>query len=282
MTLLGKFFSVLIFVMSMIFLFLAAIVFSTHVHWQKKATELDQQLTQQRKVNSDLKDRQQQLMDNLAIEQSARRAALASLQVKLTQAAQQLQDRERRLTELEKTHGEATVAVKTAQQLLANLTQEVNQLRIDVKGAQQSLDEKMLQLVATTDEVNQARRVHAELSERQLQLANQVAGYENVLRKLGVRFEARPDGTVVSDVNQLPPDVKGYVVAISDSKLVEVSIGSDDGMKIGDKLEVYRDNMYLGRVVVRKTDVDRSVAEILPDYQKGIIRKGDRVATNIQ
>ncbi len=282
MTLLGKIISVAIFVLSGIFLAFAAIVFATHTDWQKKATELEQQLTQQRKVNSDLRESRQRLMDNLAIEQAARRAALASLQVKLTQLSQQLEDRTNSLADAQQQAKDATVATKTAQQLLAGLTQEVNQLRGDVKKAQQSLDEKMIQLVATTDEVNQARRLHAELTERQLQLANQVAGYENILRKLGVRFESRGDGTVVSDVNQLPPDLKGYVIAISDSNLVEISIGSDDGMKVGDKLDVYRDSSYLGRVVVRKTDVDRSVAEIIPEFRKGIIRKGDRVATNLQ
>ncbi len=282
MTLLGKIISAFIFVLSIVYLFFAAIVFSTHVDWHKKATELEQQLTQQRKVNSDLRESHQQLMDNLAIEQSARRAALASLEVRLTMKSQELEEKTNELAQALKTQGEATAAVKTAQQLLAGLTQEVNQLRADVRAAQQALDQKMLQLVSTTDEVNQARRLHAELTERQMQLANQVAGYENVLRKLGVRFETRNDGTVVSDVNQLPPDLKGVVVAISDANLIEVSLGSDDGLKVGDKLDVYRDNAYLGRVVIRKTDVDRSVAEILPDFAKGTIRKGDRVATNLQ
>ena len=281
MTLLGKIFTVLIFIMSIAFMIIAANVYQTHTEWHTKANEFEAQLKTATQVNADNALRQQQLLDDLAIEQAARRASLASLQTKVTQVHQKLAQRERQLTELEKTQSEATVAVKTAQQLLANLTTEVGQLRVDVTDAQQMADSKFAQVVAITDEVNQARRTHSQLTERQLQLANSVAGYEEILRKIGIRFEARTDGTVVSDVNKLPPDVRGFVVDISNSNLIEVSIGADDGLKVGHKLEVYRDNAYLGRVVVRQTDVDRSVAEIIPDFRKGIIRKGDRVATNI-
>lgn len=281
MTLLGKALTVFIFVMSLAYLVIGAMVYATHENWHAKATQLENQLQDRTRENDDLKAERQRLIDSLAIEQVARRAALASLQAKLTQVAQQLQQRERQLTELEKSQSTATEAVATAQNLLTDLTGEVGQLRADVRKAQQEIDQKFGQWVTITDEVNQARRLQADLKQRQTQLLNHVAGYESILRKLGVRFEPRPDGTIVSDVNQLPPDVKGQVVAIGKSNLVEVSIGSDDGLRVGHFLDVYRNNAYLGRVVVRQTDYDRSVAEIIPDYRKGIIRKGDRVATKL-
>jgi len=53
------------------------------------------------------------------------------------------------------------------------------------------------------------------------------------------------------------------------------------GLREGHKLEVFRGNAYLGRVVIRRTEPDRAVAEIDPAYRKGSIRKGDRVATKL-
>ena len=60
-----------------------------------------------------------------------------------------------------------------------------------------------------------------------------------------------------------------------------ISIGADDGLKKGHTLEVYRNNSYLGRVVVRDTMPDRAVVQIVPEFSKGKIRVGDRVATKL-
>jgi hypothetical protein len=60
---------------------------------------------------------------------------------------------------------------------------------------------------------------------------------------------------------------------------LEISIGSDDGLRKGHKLEVYRGRSYLGRIEIREVAPDRAVAVILKDYRKGPIKKGDKVAT---
>ena len=91
----------------------------------------------------------------------------------------------------------------------------------------------------------------------------------------------RHDLDEFTPVVDIPPRVDGVVTAVSDRDLLEISIGSDDGLRVGHTLEVYRNNSYLGRVVVRRTEPDRAVVEILPEYRKGTIRKGDRVATKL-
>lgn len=69
------------------------------------------------------------------------------------------------------------------------------------------------------------------------------------------------------------------VVLVVRKDLVEISIGSDDGLRKGHRLDVYRESTYLGRVAVRRTAPDRAVAEIIPAFHKGQIRKGDVVRT---
>ena len=85
----------------------------------------------------------------------------------------------------------------------------------------------------------------------------------------------------VNNIANVPPPVNGIVTGVGQRDLIEISLGSDDGLKTGHKLEVYRQNQYLGRVVIRSTAPDRAVAEILKDYRRGTIRKGDRVATKL-
>jgi hypothetical protein len=89
------------------------------------------------------------------------------------------------------------------------------------------------------------------------------------------------DGTVRTDVDRIPPKVDGIVVNVGDKDLIEISIGEDDGILIGHQLDVYRDDAYLGKVKIVKTSPDRAVAEIIPEFKRGAIRKGDRVATKL-
>ena len=86
--------------------------------------------------------------------------------------------------------------------------------------------------------------------------------------KLGVHVDVEKDGTVRTDVDRIPPSVKGEVVGIGEKDLIEISIGSDDGILVGHRLDVYRDQAYLGKVVILKTSPDRAVAEITSGIQE--------------
>ena len=80
----------------------------------------------------------------------------------------------------------------------------------------------------------------------------------------------------------VPPALRGKVLAVNQNDLLEVSLGSDDGLRAGNTLEVFRGSSYLGRVQVLTTQSDRAVAKVLPDYKKGVIQKGDDVATRFK
>jgi hypothetical protein len=71
------------------------------------------------------------------------------------------------------------------------------------------------------------------------------------------------------------------VTAVGASKLVEVSLGKDDGLRVGHRIEIFRDNAYLGFAIVRKTEPDRSVAQVDEKSLRGMIKVRDRVATKL-
>ena len=71
------------------------------------------------------------------------------------------------------------------------------------------------------------------------------------------------------------PNLQGVVIELQEQELVEISLGSDDGLRVKDMLDVHRDKTYLGRVSVVRVEADRSVARI--ESRQGEIRKGDRV-----
>jgi hypothetical protein len=80
-----------------------------------------------------------------------------------------------------------------------------------------------------------------------------------------------------------PLNLIGSIVAISmDGKRVEVTLGEDDGLRRAMQLDVFRssEKKYLGRIRILKLSSDRAVAEILPEYKKAEMRKGDQIWTN--
>lgn len=74
--------------------------------------------------------------------------------------------------------------------------------------------------------------------------------------------------------DDVPPRLHALVL---DRKrnFLEVSIGSDDGVRPGQVLDFADGPAYQGRAVIRRTDPERSVAEIIPEFRKGDIEAGD-------
>jgi hypothetical protein len=282
MTLVGKIFTFLILLLSVAFLMLAAMVFSTHRNWRDIVLRtrdgdaepgLKLQVEELSDANRRLHEELERASDRLALEEVSRAYALASLQTKLEQSQQTLQDREKEFAELQAAHGTAVTTLETNQEAQKKIADENGQLRTELRNAEQARDSKFNRVVELTDDLNELESVHQDLQERHKDLTDANARMKVVLERhdLG-EFP-------VSDVP--PPRVDGVVTAVSDRDLIEISIGSDDGLREGHKLEVFRNNAYLGRVVIRRTEPDRAVAEILKEYRKGTIRKGDRVATKL-
>ena len=282
MTLVGKIFTLLILLMSVAFLMLAVTIFATHTNWRDvvmrpregdKEPGLKVQIEELSATNQTLREELERAADRLAIEQAARRYALAALQTKLESAKTELQRRESQYAELQAAHGTLLTTLETNEENLKKVTEEIAQLRTDMRAAQQARDEKFNEVVQLTDKLNELEGMRKDLEERRGQLLEQVGRMKLVLD--------RHELDEYTPVVDLPPRVDGVVTAVGDKGLVEISIGSDDGLREGHKLEVFRGNSYLGRVVIRRTEPDRAVAEIDPAYRKGSIRKGDRVATKL-
>ena len=283
MTLLGKIFTVLVLVMSILFMSFSIVVYATHRNWKlvvDNATPtaehplgLRQQVTQQRETNEQLRGELERAKDALAAEQAARRFALASLRTKLDDATQKRIEKEKELAELQASHRTLVTAHDSAVSELGKATREVERLRDEYRQTREDRDEQFAEVVRLTDELNRLEGTRRSLEERRAQLLAQNSAMKAVLTANGL--------TEFDNIDQLPPDLDGIVVAVSDKDLIEISIGSDDGLKEGHVLDVFRQNAYLGRVIIRRTAPDRAVAEIIKEYRRGVIKKGDRVATKL-
>ncbi|MFN0053354.1 MAG: hypothetical protein ACKV0T_14315 [Planctomycetales bacterium] len=67
---------------------------------------------------------------------------------------------------------------------------------------------------------------------------------------------------------------------------MEVSLGSDDGLKPGHEMTVYRSGLkgnqrskYLARIKIVKSTPDKAVGQVIESSRNGLIQKGDYVTT---
>jgi multidrug efflux pump subunit AcrA (membrane-fusion protein) len=198
---------------------------------------------------------------------------LAAAQTKLTQFQQQLEQQANILNQKESQLNDASAAVKSSEERLAALESEITTIRQDLKLAQQQRDDNFLQVVALTDKFNQSETTRQQLELRNSQLVAQSADMERVMKANGL--------TVDSLVSHIPPKVEGIVMDVNASDLVEISLGHDDGLKMGHTLDVYRGDTYLGRIIIRKTAPDRAVGQVVKELKRGQIKKGDHVTTKL-
>lgn len=283
MTLVGKIFTVLIFVMSLVFMSFALMVFATHRNWRDIATNanpkagqqlgLMQQLEASKVIESGLKDQLARIKADLAEERASRRMALAALQTSLAKADAAVSTKQKELDDLSANHTQTAEAAKLAENRLAMLETETQTMRDLLRDTQQKTDKTFTTVVALTDQLNQAEGAKLRLESRSTQLAEEITQMKMVMDAHGL--------SKTTLVSKIPPKVEGRVLAVSDKDLVEISLGSDDGLKEGHALEVFRGNTYLGRIVIRRTTPDRAVGQIVKELQRGQIKQGDNVSSKL-
>ena len=290
MNLIGKIFIVLILVMCVLWMGFAVAVYATHTNWRdvvmnpedkvtrEKPLGLRFQLEASKQRNQELKDELEKVLGELAAEKAAKRQALTKLETENDELLRKRDQQEKDLVTLVQAERTAVTTMKTCQEALAVLRNEVDGLRADIRQAEKDRDNHFSELVRLTDQLYQAANQYRALKARSVTLAADMAKAQTVLRK----FSLKPEPTLYEGT---PPRIDGVVLAAGGKGYLEVSIGSDDGLLKNHTLEVYRSaggvSSYLGRVQVTDTAPDKAVCKILPEYLKGPMQRGDRVASKL-
>lgn len=276
MTLLGKCFTVVIFLLSLAFMVLALAVNASHRNWREAVVGpngFKEKIEAVTRDNTQLEKAQQDAQSSLNREQVARRTALAALQTQLDQLQSEASETSARSLILASALAEAAqdAGIKTDQ--LKAMTDSVNKLRDQVRKEQEDRDALFAQTLQLQDKLNSARGVRLELQTRNQGLQKELSRFREVADHMGIDPHEPLHGA--------PPERNGNVLVINRPKgLAEVSIGSDDGLRTGHELDVTRDDRYIGRLRVLKAEPNRAVVEIMKDYSKGFILEGDRVDTS--
>lgn len=271
MNFVGKILVVLIFLMSVAFMSFAIAVYGTHQNWKEKAEAEAAKVSVAQQEVQRLDEEKLKLQEDLKAEIGAREQALAKLETERKALADQYAEMVKQRDALQAKDKETVATLDAAQQNLARLTGEVEGLRTEIREAQGQRDTHFERVVELTDQIHQVQGEVKRLDERGVQLATQLASAKLVLDRHGLHKDMSVDG--------IPPQLRGKVLAVNRDNMIEVSLGTDDGLRAGHTLEVFRGTKYLGRVEVLQATTDRAVGKIIPGFKKGVIQKDDDVAT---
>ncbi|MCA9104293.1 MAG: hypothetical protein KDA83_02630 [Planctomycetales bacterium] len=276
MTFLGKLFTVLILICSIFLTAVAVMLAASQQNWQQQALEnkataenLNLQLVASQGVIEELED-------SLQRERVTSRLALQRLQVQLLVEQARYGAQETKLADLERTNTQQQASLEQNGRRLEELTGENRTLRDNLNEATTTLHSALTRVTNLTDENYKLEGEIVRLTERSGQLANDVAQIERVMTAYGL-----DRGSLTAHI---PPRVDGVITGISGEVkgLVEISLGLDDGIRVGHRLDVLRDGRYLGAVIVKSVSDNRSTAEIIPELNEAPIRENDLVTTQLE
>jgi hypothetical protein len=264
--------------MSLVFMTVTMMVYATHRNWkdlvENPSTGLKTTLDNTKAQVAELEKQREDALNLLALERAARAESLAVLEVRSRELSQQLVKAEQERQQLRIDNAEKLKLLETNQNEMKRLKDEVDVMRGEIRTARLDRDLQLTDARALADKLNQSEGELRRLKERNNQLIGELSGAKLILDRNGMTVDTPVDG--------LPPKVDGVVTAVRNSNLVEVSMGTDEGIRRGHTLDIYRaTGAYLGRLRVIETSPDRAVGRIVPEFLQGVIRKGDRVASRL-
>lgn len=278
MNLVGKIFVVLIMLMSVFFSAMAVMVYSTHKNWKDEVLRrpedvkpgqtvgMTYRLEEEKKKHLELEKEKEDLKKQLAALRAAKVQQVAKLDAERVRLSRERDEIAGQLATLIDTRETAIEDVRLAQKNLSRLGEQIDGLRVAIRDARALIDTKFTEGLVKTEQLHIAKGQLDEIQRRNLKLIEDAEEAKKLV-------EAGVGGQAAGQ----PPQVEGFVTAVSnEKKLAEISLGSDDGMKEGHELEVFRDGAYVGQLVIVKTTTDRAVGKIARLVRP--MNRGDKVA----
>ncbi len=277
MNFIGKIFVVALTVMSIVFMALALAVYSTHKDWKSEHDKVQSQLTKAKADFNAAQSNYNRDKESLVAERDSALQQVQKLEAERERLERINSSAQTQLDELRNRERIAISSVDFTQKQNDALTEEVLGLRDEIRENQTGRDRAFTAALEATEDLQAIRN---DLEVAQEMSRSLVA--DNSRMASNLRANNLDPATSVDDI---VPRVNGVISRTQRKdgvQLVEISIGSDDGIRVGQTVEVFNGTKYKGRVEILKTSPDRSVGRVDVRYQQGPIQENDRVATRLK
>jgi len=285
MNTIGKIFVFGVFVMSLMLMTFAGAIYMSHVNWKDEVERKREdclpgqppgyayRIQEAEKERAALTATITELQQKVAESEQSRDQSIAKLQSALVQKSAELDKLVANKENLQRQTDEAVAEMKRLREDLATADEEVAKLAGQVRQQQVKVDAQVEESAKISAALSQVQSQLVMAEERKAQLERQMVNARQLLEQNGLPVGGLPRDQV--------PKIEGNVLAVAAGS-IQVSLGSDDGLQVGHTLEVYREGEYIGRAVVRAVKPDQAVAEIMKEYARGIVQRGDKVTTRLK
>lgn len=282
MTFLGKVLVVTLLIFSLVFMAFAGAVYSRQNTWKNMHT----------KVSAELNDTKELLKAETNEKDDTKAKMTAQLNTSEQTRLKAEADRDILKLSLldEQTRHQQTTVERNGALALAEVSEKAAAARREEARVQAELNKKLhTELSARVDQVRglekdvfDLQRTDEARTKKHNDLLEKHARLEEIIRKVGK--SADPEALV--DVQLPPPVIEGYVKGIKTDKdkgidLVEISVGSDDGLAVGHNVYISRGAKYLGQIKIVRVSADRAVGSVVRRAKNGIIEEGDHASTKL-
>jgi hypothetical protein len=274
MNLMGKIFTFLIFLLSVVFLVIAIMVGASDREWKSVADEQKAKAQAATRNIDLLRGTTVNLEQKIASEQASRAQELAHLQSQLKLAKDELAQKSAELNQrlqiaqtLQREFNEAHARLTAQDKQLAAIRANNTQLVQDI--ANEFRDNRVFE--ETVVEQNSSIK---QLQQKNQDMAATLAKFQKATKILGVNVE--------DPTQAIPPKVEAVVAAVGKSgdKFL-IMAGQDDGLRKGHELDIYRSNRYVGTGKVLEAENNQSVLQVVKGLMNDIVREGDNVSTKL-
>lgn len=285
MTFVGK---VLVFVqltLSLLFMAFAGAVYSVHNDWKSSYEKTKTQLAT---AQTDLQNERQShettktdLQTQVELAQQDAEMFAATARTLETRVA----ELDNRVASLTTERNQLQASARIAEKESLARREEAMKLRDQNRVLHASLNEADANVRNLEDQVYNKDLAISQMDTKHKGILEQMGQLERIIRLNNLET----DPTIYQGLQDPPPDVTGLVLnkrqgQTGRSDLVEISLGSDDGLSRGHSLYVYRnqgEGKYLGRINIVYVEPDRAVGAVMEKSRNGVIEKGDHVTSKL-
>jgi len=287
MTFVGKVLVVVNVVLTVCIAMFAAGVFAVQTSWWDKYKTLAEAKSNADKANSEQITGKDKLIKELDEKWKKARDAGAT--------AQSNYDLEKTARDADDAKHKNTIADYEKKVSVYAVLDQDNKAKLkELENLRVALAELHKKLKALSNSVTKLEDDKYGLQRQQKQVAKKYNAMLEILvvaRKLLQKNKIKFDPASVAGLEILPDPAEGIVTDVlhgnrNKATLVEVSVGSDDGVTKGLVLHVYRltdKGKYLGKIrIITEPLADKAFGELIDDAKQGLIKKGDHVAAKLK
>jgi hypothetical protein len=211
------------------------------------------------------------LLNRLLAERNDARSRVGQLSEGIREADRKLQACNAKVTNLRAALDESTRHERTLEDQARNLSQSVDASTLTLQTARREL--------AQWHAIGIPPEQVSALSKQNRELSGTVSNLEADRTKL-VRENQRLNlalGNILPEDDPIMPSVSGNVLVVDPKwKFVVLDIGQDAGLRNRGVLMLARNGTLIGKVRVRHVESNRSIADVLPDWELAEVHEGDR------